>query len=242
MANNQIEYPISGAYDGNIITTPAFIPEPPPPIDTTPTIVKPLGVGSESETNIIPKNINSMRNPTGFGIVSVTGQDSLIANSYMDQLNIVSGNNINITTDAATTSVTISAETLNAITDVLPGTGIGVTGNSTSVIVTNTFTEIVYSGGNAIGTLTPNRNNGTVQKFTLTGNIVLAPPTNMLAGQSLTLILTQDSVGNRILDANTAYLFASGFQTLSTASGAIDMINIFTDGTTYYGTLTVGYS
>ena len=64
----------------------------------------------------------------------------------------------------------------------------------------------------------------------------------MSAGQSLTLILTQDSIGGRLLDANTAYLFASGFQTLSTSAGAIDMLNIFSDGTNYYTTLTVEYS
>jgi hypothetical protein len=63
--------------------------------------------------------------------------------------------------------------------------------------VTNTFTEIVYQGGNATGNLTPDRNNGTIQKFTLTGSITLNPPANMTAGQSLTLILTQDSAGNR---------------------------------------------
>jgi hypothetical protein len=65
---------------------------------------------------------------------------------------------------------------------------------------------------------------------------------NINAGQWITLILTQDSTGNRLLDANTAYLFASGFQTLTTDSGAIDMLNIFYDGSSYYATLTVDYS
>jgi hypothetical protein len=122
------------------------------------------------------------------------------------------------------------------------GTGIAVSTASNVTTVTNTFTETVYQGGNATGNLTPNRNNGTIQKFTLTGNITLNPPVNMTAGQSLTMILTQDSAGNHLLNANVAYLFASGFQTLSTDSNAIDMLNIFSDGSTYYTTLTVDYS
>jgi hypothetical protein len=109
-------------------------------------------------------------------------------------------------------------------------------GNSAS------FTETVYVGGNASGNVTPNLINGSIQKYTLTGNIALLPVSNISAGQSITLILTQDGTGNRILDANIAYLFASGFQTLSTDSNAIDVMNIFYDGTTYYATLTVSYS
>jgi hypothetical protein len=122
------------------------------------------------------------------------------------------------------------------------GTGISVLTANNVTTVTNTFTETVYQGGNATGNLTPNRNNGTIQKFTLTGNITLNPPANMTAGQSLTLILTQDSPGNRDLTASSSYLFAGGFSTLSNGAGEIDMLNMFYDGTVYYVTLTVGYT
>jgi hypothetical protein len=64
----------------------------------------------------------------------------------------------------------------------------------------------------------------------------------MTAGQSLTLILTQDSPGNRDLTASSSYLFAGSFSTLSNGAGEIDMLNIFYDGTVYYVTLTVGYT
>lgn len=140
-------------------------------------------------------------------------------------------NNGNVTITISGTGASITA-----------GTGINVVTANSITTITNTFTEVVYNGGNVSGTVTPNRSNGTIQKFTLTGNITMAPPTNMSAGQSLTLILTQDSTGSRLLNANVAYLFASGFQTLSTSSGGIDMMNIFSDGSTYYTTLTVDYS
>ena len=132
--------------------------------------------------------------------------------------------------------------TNTGVTSIIAGAGISVSAATGNVTVSSTFTETVYNAGNWYGTISPNRNNGSIQKATLVGNLTLNVPINMNAGQSLTLILTQDGVGNRLLDANVSYLFASGFQTLSTSSGAIDMINIFSDGATYYATLTVGYS
>lgn len=166
--------------------------------------------------------------------VAVENQGTIVT-SKVTTLNFVGAsavdNDGNVTITISGTGASIAA-----------GTGINVVTANNVTTITNTGTEVVYSGGNVSGTVTPNRNNGTIQKFTLTGNITLTPPTNMSAGQSLTLILTQDVVGNRLLDANVAYLFASGFQTLSIDSGSIDMLNIFSDGSTYYTTLTVDYS
>jgi hypothetical protein len=101
--------------------------------------------------------------------------------------------------------------------------------------------DTITSLGNINGTFTPNRAASSVQHATLTGNIVLTPATNMGTGDSLTLILTQDSVGVRRMTANSAYLFAGNFRLLSTTANSIDMLNIFFDGTNYYTTLTVGY-
>jgi len=297
IVNNQLVYPVSGNYTGTVITSPAKLPEPAAPVQEEPNIVKPT---LDSTGSAAPAPVSPVRNNLGFGYIEVEGQPTIAANRYMSTVNFVEGNNIVITTNAVTSTVTFSSVgdgsgtvtsigltagngisvsggpitssgnitvTNTGIISASAGNGVNVNtangvvtitntgvlsvsaGNSINVAtangvvtVTNTFTENVYSGGNASGTLTPNRNNGTIQKFTLTGNITLAPPTNMAAGQSLTLIFTQDSSGNRLLDANTAYLFASGFQTLSTASGAIDMLNIFSDGDSYYTTLTVEYS
>ena len=96
--------------------------------------------------------------------------------------------------------------------------------------------------GNISGTITPDRNNGTVQKATLVGSITLNLPSNMTTGQSFTLIFTQDSNGLRTLTPDNSYKFASGYKTLSTIASAVDMLNIFYDGSIYYVTLTTGYS
>ena len=238
VVNNQNVYPVSGEYKGTIITSPAILPDPEPIPQTEPNIVKPTlsETGTkESVPTFVPKT------NLGFGVITVEGEADVTANKYMSSFSLVEGNNISITTNPITSSITISS-TGTGQTSILPGTSINVTSSNNAVTINNTMTETVYSGGDVSGTLTPNRNNGTIQKFTLTGNITLSLPTNMSAGQSLTLILTQDSSGNRLLDANVGYLFASGFQTLSTSSGSIDMLNIFSDGSTYYITLTVDYS
>jgi hypothetical protein len=239
--NNQIGYQIAGVYEGTVITSPAIIPAAAPAAQLEPNIVSSVlsstGTALNDNTNNTPIKTNS-----GFGIIEVAGQVNVVAETYMDSLTLIAGNNITLTTNASTDSITISSTDSTGLTSVAGGTSISVATANNVATITNTFTETVYQGGNVTGSLTPNRTNGTIQKFTLTGNITLAPPTNMSAGQGLTLILTQDSTGGRLLDANTAYLFASGFQTLSTSSGGIDLINIFSDGSTYYATLTVDYS
>lgn len=241
MATNQVQYPLSGKYKGTILISPAVLPDPEPIPQEQPNITSPIlsSTGTRAETN---KKTSPIPIPNlSFGVISVPAQTSLIASKYMSEVNLIPGTNITLTTNPINSSITINS-TGSSVPSIVAGNSINVVTSNSSVTITNTMTETVYEGGNVSTTLTPDRNNGTIQKYTLTGNITLNPPTNVAIGQSLTLILTQDSSGNRLLDANTAYLFASGFQTLSTSSGAIDMLNIFSDGTTYYTTLTVEYS
>lgn len=171
----------------------------------------------------------------GTGIsVSTTNNISTVNNTGV--LSISAGNGISVNT--STGAVTVTNSGILNITGTTGITASTINGNTT---LTNDLTEIVYNGGSVSGVLTPNRNYGSIQKYTLTGNITLNVPANMASGQNLTLILTQDGVGGRLLTANSAYKFASSFNTLSAGAGAIDMLNIFYDGSTYYVTLTVGY-
>ena len=104
----------------------------------------------------------------------------------------------------------------------------------------NQYQETVYSVGSVSGTITPDFNNGSIQKLTLTGNITLNSLANAVAGRSMTLILTQDGTGGHVL--STTMKFSDGYSTLSVLAGAIDIISVFYDGSTYYATLTVGYA
>jgi hypothetical protein len=123
-------------------------------------------------------------------------------------------------------------------------------GNLTSVVVsgnaniTNTnlvkFGETVIAGGNTgAATLTPNAAAGTIYTYTLTGNITLSALSNAVAGTSMTIILTQDGTGNRLLTSTMK--FAGNSKTLSTAANTIDIMGVFYDGSTYYASLTKGY-
>ena len=217
----------------SIVVGPPTRSPAPVPVTTTTTVIGP----PRYEPG--PTLIDEPGNPivTTPYVVSVSDNGDEITNKVTN-LNFV-GANIELDSGSGNVTITVSEQ---SATTIAAGTGINVVTANSVTTVTNTFTETVYVGGNVSGTLTPDRNNGTIQKFTLTGNITLTPPTNMAAGQSLTMILTQDSTGNHLLNANVAYVFASGFQTLTTDSNGIDMLNIFSDGSTYYTTLTVDYS
>jgi len=75
--------------------------------------------------------------------------------------------------------------------------------------------------------------------LTLTSNLT-GSFTNMPAGSSLTLVITQDGTGGRT-QSWSGVKWAGGSSTLSTGAGAIDIINFYFDGTNYYGSLVKGY-
>ena len=102
--------------------------------------------------------------------------------------------------------------------------------------------DTLFDAGTLSGAISLNRNNGTIQKVTLNGNATSLAISNIGVAQSFTIIFTQDGSGSRTLTTSSAFKFASGFKTLSTAAGAVDMLNIFFDGSIYYCTLTTGYA
>ena len=102
------------------------------------------------------------------------------------------------------------------------------------------ITDLTLSGELALAkavqgtTLTDTSNTGSVtldfdtyQNFvlTLTGNVTLANPTTEAVGQVGSIVLIQDSTGNRTLSLGTDYESVGGSGiTLSTAASATDMI------------------
>ena len=104
------------------------------------------------------------------------------------------------------------------------------------------FIETVYGFGTTSGTIAPNWNNGSTQTMTLDNNLTLNAPVFMPTGSSMKLIITQDVSGSRLLSQNGAYKFLGGVNTLTTAGNAIDIINIFYDGTNYLSEIKKNYS
>jgi len=117
--------------------------------------------------------------------------------------------------------------------------------NSTTLVwvagtsVTNYYAEGVYTGGATTGTITPDVAFGSIQAITLTGAITLNAFANPIAGQSLTLLVTQPSSGNVTL--SSTMLFAGGSKALSTTVNALDVITVMYTGSVYIASLSKGH-
>ena len=96
------------------------------------------------------------------------------------------------------------------------------------------------NGNTGAATLTPNAALGAVQSYTVTGNITFSAFDTPIAGQSITVILTQDATGSRLLTSTMK--FAGGSKTLSTAANAVDIISVYYDGTNYWASLSKGFA
>jgi len=77
-------------------------------------------------------------------------------------------------------------------------------------------------------TITPDFSVGNNFSVTLAGNRTLANPTNLVAGQSGVIFISQDATGGRTLAYGSSWDFPNGtVPTLSTAANAVDML-VFT--------------
>jgi hypothetical protein len=84
-------------------------------------------------------------------------------------------------------------------------------------------------------TINWNTANGQTARVTLTGNATMATPTNLLDGGFYTVMVIQDSTGNRTLSWSANYKWIGGSSPdLSTTAGAVDFFSFFSDGTYMY--------
>jgi hypothetical protein len=104
------------------------------------------------------------------------------------------------------------------------------------------YSETRVDLGSTGGNITLDMANGSIFAMTATSNISNIALANASVGSSGTLIITQDGTGGETLTTTSAWKFASGSKTLSTAANAIDVISFFTDGTTVYAALSKGYA
>ena len=82
-------------------------------------------------------------------------------------------------------------------------------------------------------TITPDFAAGNNYSVTLAGNRTLANPTNLTAGQSGVILVSQDSTGSRTLAFGSYWKFAGGTApTLTTTTSAVDVIAFFVDSST----------
>lgn len=82
-------------------------------------------------------------------------------------------------------------------------------------------------------TLTLDMSAGNNYAVTLTGNATLANPTNLVAGQSGVITITQDGTGSRTLAYGSYWDFSNGTApTLTTTAGAVDVLAYYVISTT----------
>ncbi len=82
-------------------------------------------------------------------------------------------------------------------------------------------------------TITPNMNNANNFSVTLGGNRTLANPTNLTAGQSGVIVITQDGTGSRTLAYGSNFKFPGGTApTLTTTANAVDVLAYYVESAT----------
>lgn len=209
-----------------------------------------LGSGNLTTTgNISAGNLsitNTVSASTLTGALSTASQPNITSLGTLTSL-LVTGNirsNTRLISGnlTSTGAITISSAANGNITITPNGTGVVAFNGSTVVDPQfKNYREVVSNLGNVSTSITPDFLTSVVKKYTLIGSFALNLPTNMPVGGSMTLIFVQDAVGARAMTPNASYKFAAGSNILSTDPNAIDILNIFYDGATYYCALSKGY-
>lgn len=114
------------------------------------------------------------------------------------------------------------------------------TATFSSTVSLKDIRETIYAFGTTNGTIAPNASTASVFTITLNGNLTLNAFTNPIAGQAITMIVTQDATGSRTLSSTMK--FAGASKTLTTTATNIDVINVFYDGTNYLASLVKGFA
>ena len=172
--------------------------------------------------------IVNLANPTlAQDAVSKAYADALVGGSS-------SGSFTNLTVTGTTTLAT-------ALTGILKGTS-GVVSVATAgtdyagISNVQTFTAGQRGEVTALtsaSTITPNLADSNNFSLTLDTNATLANPTNIVAGQSGVILITQDGTGGRTLAYGAYWKFAGGTApTLTTTASAVDALVYYVNSTT----------
>ena len=191
--------------------------------------------------------------------VAADGQTPMTGNLDLNSNKIVNLATPTLTADAVTkayadalvggsgagsfTTLTVTGTTTlaTALTGVLKGTS-GVVAVATAgtdyagISNVQTFTAGQRGGVSALtsgATITPDFATANNFSLTLDTNATLANPTNIVAGQSGVIVITQDGTGGRTLAFGSYWDFSSGtVPTLTTAANAIDVLVYYVNSTT----------
>jgi len=170
-------------------------------------------------------NVAAAVTPTGDVTISNTGVTSIAAGAVVNA-------DISATAEIAVSKLADGSARQLLQTDAA-GTGVEWTSNidipgTLDVTGVGTFDAATRGAINALtdgATITPNFAAANHFSVTLGGNRTLANPTNIVAGQSGCIWITQDGSGSRTLAYGSSWDFTGGTApTLSTAAGARDCL------------------
>ena len=187
------------------------------------------------------------------GSVASDGQTPMSGN-----LNMASNKIVNLTDGTLATDAATLGQVTTALGDYIPVADIGVTveaydatilksadigvtvqgydAATAKTNVTQAFTKGQSGAVTALtdgATITPNFANSNNFSVTLGGNRTLANPTNITAGQSGIIVITQDATGSRTLSYGSYWKFAGGTApTLTTTANAVDVLAYYANTTT----------
>lgn len=138
----------------------------------------------------------------------------------------------------------INIATFNESTDTLASVAGLVIGTNVQAYDADTaFTDVVQAFSKAQrgtpvaltdgATITPDFSLGNNYSVTLGGNRTLANPTNLVAGQSGVIVITQDGTGSRTLAYGSYFKFPAGTApTLTTAANSVDVLAYYVESST----------
>ena len=134
-----------------------------------------------------------------------------------------------------------------ASTSIINFVGAGVTASNVGNVATVTIPggsggDTIFDKGDVSGNTQIYLPYGTIQTCTMIGNTNF-DITSVTSTKSVTILITQGGSGNYFATfGNSTVKWAVAYNTLSSAVGAIDMINMVNIGNVYYATLTTGYA
>lgn len=158
--------------------------------------------------------------------LAVTGAATFTADATFNSDIIFEGS----TADAFETTLTVTDPTADRTITLPDATttvaGLGVIQSFTKA---QRGTVVALTDGT---TITPDFSAGNNFSVTLGGNRTLGAPTNVAAGQSGVIVVTQDSTGSRTLAYNSIFKFAGGTApTLTTTASAVDVLAYYAEST-----------
>jgi hypothetical protein len=180
------------------------------------------GTGVEFTSNVdIPGTLDVA------GVATFDSTTTFVGNATFNGSIIFEG----ATADANETTLTVTDPTADR-TITLPDATTTVAGLAVAQTFTKAQRGSVVSLTDA-ATIAVDLSLGNNFSVTLAGNRTLGAPTNVTAGQSGVIVVTQDSTGSRTLAYNSVYKFAGGTApTLTTTASAVDVLAYYVESST----------